>query len=51
MTYLEIFPPTYLSLYYQHNAIKHVLEAIAQGKNRILLTMVTEMGKIAKPKL
>lgn len=31
--------------YYQHNAIKHVLEAIAQGKNRILLTMATGTGK------
>lgn len=31
--------------YYQHNAIKHVLGAIAQGKNRILLTMATGTGK------
>ncbi|MBN3945201.1 MAG: DEAD/DEAH box helicase family protein [Nostoc sp. NMS7] len=31
--------------YYQHNAIKHVLEAIAQDKNRILLTMATGTGK------
>ncbi|MCC5604447.1 EcoAI/FtnUII family type I restriction enzme subunit R [Nostoc favosum] len=31
--------------YYQHNAIKHVLEAICQGKDRILLTMATGTGK------
>ncbi|MEE3719092.1 DEAD/DEAH box helicase family protein [Tumidithrix elongata RA019] len=31
--------------YYQHNAVKHVLEAIAQDKNRILLTMATGTGK------
>jgi type I restriction enzyme R subunit len=31
--------------YYQHNAIKHVLEAIAQDKKRILLTMATGTGK------
>jgi type I restriction enzyme R subunit len=31
--------------YYQHNAIKHVLEAICQGHQRILLTMATGTGK------
>lgn len=31
--------------YYQHNAIKHVLEAIGAGKNRILLTAATGTGK------
>ena len=31
--------------YYQHNAIKHVLEAIMQGRDRILLTMATGTGK------
>ena len=36
---------TWEARYYQHNAIKHVLEAIAQGKDRILLTMATGTGK------
>ncbi|WP_407674265.1 EcoAI/FtnUII family type I restriction enzme subunit R [Nodularia harveyana] len=36
---------TWETRYYQHNAIKHVLEAITQGKNRILLTMATGTGK------
>ncbi len=36
---------TWEARYYQHNAIKHVLEAICQGKNRILLTMATGTGK------
>ncbi|HEY9627262.1 MAG TPA: DEAD/DEAH box helicase family protein [Coleofasciculaceae cyanobacterium] len=31
--------------YYQHNAIKHVLEAIVEGRDRILLTMATGTGK------
>lgn len=31
--------------YYQHNAITAVLEAIAQDKNRILLTLATGTGK------
>lgn len=31
--------------YYQHNAINKVLEAIASGKDRILLTMATGTGK------
>ena len=31
--------------YYQHNAITAVLEAIAQEKNRILLTLATGTGK------
>jgi type I restriction enzyme R subunit len=36
---------TWEARYYQHNAIKHVLEAIIQGKPRILLTMATGTGK------
>ncbi len=44
---------TWEARYYQHNAIKHVLEAICQGHNspsqrqgqRILLTMATGTGK------
>jgi type I restriction enzyme R subunit len=36
---------TWEARYYQHNAIKYVLEAIAQGQNRILLTMATGTGK------
>ncbi len=31
--------------YYQHNAINKALEAIANGKNRILLTLATGTGK------
>ena len=31
--------------YYQHNAIMAVLDAIAQGRNRILLTLATGTGK------
>lgn len=33
--------------YYQHNAIDAVLEAIAKGKSRILLTLATGTGKTA----
>ncbi|MFP4167148.1 MAG: EcoAI/FtnUII family type I restriction enzme subunit R [Opitutales bacterium] len=33
--------------YYQHNAINNVLEAIAKGQKRILLTMATGTGKTA----
>lgn len=36
---------TWQARYYQHNAIKHVLETIATGKDRILLTMATGTGK------
>jgi type I restriction enzyme, R subunit len=36
---------TWEARYYQHNAIKHVLEAIEQGRERILLTMATGTGK------
>jgi len=36
---------TWEARYYQHNAIKHVLEAICKGKDRILLTMTTGTGK------
>ena len=31
--------------YYQHNAINRALEAIADGKDRILLTLATGTGK------
>jgi type I restriction enzyme, R subunit len=33
--------------YYQHNAINKVLEAIGQGRDRILLTLATGTGKTA----
>lgn len=33
--------------YYQHNAIENTLEAIAAGKQRILLTLATGTGKTA----
>ncbi len=33
--------------YYQHNAITNVLETIARGKDRILLTLATGTGKTA----
>ncbi|MEX0827937.1 MAG: DEAD/DEAH box helicase family protein [Haliea sp.] len=33
--------------YYQHNAINHVLEAIATGRDRVLLTLATGTGKTA----
>nr|WP_202924849.1 type I restriction endonuclease subunit R [Myxacorys almedinensis] len=36
---------TWETRYYQHNAIKHVLEAITEGRDRILLTMATGTGK------
>ncbi|XHX75731.1 MAG: EcoAI/FtnUII family type I restriction enzme subunit R (plasmid) [Stenomitos frigidus ULC029] len=36
---------TWETRYYQHNAIQHVLEAIAEGRDRILLTMATGTGK------
>jgi type I restriction enzyme, R subunit len=36
---------TWEARYYQHNAIKHVLELIGQGQKRILLTMATGTGK------
>ena len=36
---------TWEARYYQHIAIKHVLEAISEGKDRILLTMATGTGK------
>lgn len=31
--------------YYQHNAINHILAAIAAGRERILLTLTTGTGK------
>lgn len=33
--------------YYQHNAVENTLEAIAAGRNRILLTLATGTGKTA----
>lgn len=33
--------------YYQHNAIERVLEAIAEDRNRVLLTLATGTGKTA----
>ena len=33
--------------YYQHNAINQVLEAVADGRSRILLTLATGTGKTA----
>ena len=36
---------TWEARYYQHLAIKHVLEAISEGRDRILLTMATGTGK------
>lgn len=33
--------------YYQHNAINRALEAVANGKDRILLTLATGTGKTA----
>jgi len=38
---------TWQPRYYQEIAIKNVMEAIAQGKNRILLTLATGTGKTA----
>ena len=36
---------TWEARYYQQNAIQHVLEAICEGRDRILLTMATGTGK------
>ena len=38
---------TWQTRYYQHNAIENALEAIAGGKQRILLTLATGTGKTA----
>jgi type I restriction enzyme R subunit len=38
---------TWQTRYYQHNAIENGLEAIAAGKQRILLTLATGTGKTA----
>jgi type I restriction enzyme R subunit len=38
---------TWHTRYYQHNAIENALEAIAGGKQRILLTLATGTGKTA----
>ena len=44
---LQLFKGKYLPRYYQYNAITSVLDAIAAGKNRLLLTMATGTGKTA----
>jgi type I restriction enzyme R subunit len=36
---------TWQARYYQHNAIENTLEAVANGRNRILLTLATGTGK------
>ncbi|HVE20719.1 MAG TPA: DEAD/DEAH box helicase family protein [Acidocella sp.] len=36
---------TWQARYYQHNAVENTLEAIANGRNRILLTLATGTGK------
>ena len=38
---------TWQTRYYQHNAIENALEAIAAGKQRVLLTLATGTGKTA----
>ena len=38
---------TWQTRYYQHNAIENALEAIAAGRERILLTLATGTGKTA----
>lgn len=38
---------TWILRYYQDNAVTRVLESIAEGKNRILLTLATGTGKTA----
>lgn len=38
---------TWQTRYYQENAITNVLEAVAKGQNRILLTLATGTGKTA----
>jgi type I restriction enzyme R subunit len=38
---------TWQTRYYQHNAIENTLEAIAAGRQRILLTLATGTGKTA----
>src|SRR5882757_7007240 len=38
---------TWQTRYYQHNAIENALEAIAAGKQRMLLTLATGTGKTA----
>lgn len=36
---------TWQARYYQHNAVENALEAIANGRNRLLLTLATGTGK------
>ncbi|WP_018128162.1 EcoAI/FtnUII family type I restriction enzme subunit R [Balneola vulgaris] len=43
----ELFKGQYSPYYYQENAIVKVLDAIAEGKDRLLLTMATGTGKTA----
>ena len=43
----ELYKGRYKPYYYQENAIVKVLDAIAEGKDRLLLTMATGTGKTA----
>lgn len=44
---IELYKGRYKPYYYQENAIVKVLDAIAEGKDRLLLTMATGTGKTA----
>lgn len=44
---IQLYKGRYKPYYYQENAIVKVLDAIAEGKNRLLLTMATGTGKTA----
>lgn len=43
----QLFKGKYSPYYYQYNAIMSVLDRIAEGKDRLLLTMATGTGKTA----
>lgn len=43
----QLFKGKYGPRYYQYNAIMEVLDGIAEGRNRLLLTMATGTGKTA----
>src|SRR5690606_11233039 len=43
----QLFKGKYPPRYYQYNAIMKVLDGIAEGKDRLLLTMATGTGKTA----
>ncbi len=43
----QLYKGRYTPYYYQENAIVNVLDAIAEGKERLLLTMATGTGKTA----